>query len=306
MKKISALILQLALQSQLPRYKRIALGYEPTYYGASSLIAKKARLSTYIPARCYVWSHGCSLLGPQDIRYYIRFPELKGNVLVATENEKDFLVRERVSNVHAIGLPICYTESERAKREPGSLLAMLPHSTLHSSSMLSFKPYLDFIQNLTRRFRRVVCCVSRQCLRDKALVEQCFQRGLPLVWGAAIDDANSLQRTRELFERFEYVTTNSFGSHLAYAMAFGCKTSVAGPLFELKSVDYANEPFYQEHPDLIDPHYLDNRLSALKRVFGSLFVAPSEAALNVDWGRSLIGAQNVKPPADVAELLGLK
>jgi len=304
--KIRALINQFVLQFQLPRYRRIALGYEPTYYGASSVIAKKARLSTYIPARCYVWSHGCSLLGPRDIRYYIRFPELKGNVLVATANEKDFLASKDVSNVHAIGLPICYTESERAKRVPGSLLVMPPHSTIHSSGMLSFKPYLDFIESLTRRFRRVVCCVSRQCLRDKALVEQCFQRGLPLVWGAAIDDANSLQRTREMFERFEYVTTNSFGSHLAYAMAFGCKTSVAGPLFELKSVDYANEPFYREHPDLIDPDYLDNRLASLKRVFGSLFVDPSEAALNVDWGRSLIGAQNVKPPADVAELLGLK
>ena len=298
--------MQFVLQFKLPRYKHIVLGYEPTYYGASSLIAKKARLSKHMPAQCYVWSHGCSLLIAQDVRHYIRFPELNGNVLVATENEKHFLASNGVSKVHAVGLPICYTDPAHTKRMPGSLLAMLPHSTLHSLSRQSVKPYLDFVQSLTLRFRRVVCCVSRQCLRDKAIAKECFRRGIPLVWGAAIDDANSLQRSRAIFERFEYVTTNSFGSHLAYAMAFGCKTSVAGPLFEVKAVDHANEPFYREHPDLIAPDYLDRRLTSLKKVFGSLFVDPAEAALNVDWGKKLIGEQNVKPIADVAELLGLK
>ncbi len=41
-----------------------------------------------------------------------------------------------------------------------------------------------------------------------------------------------LRRLRRLFGRFEFVTTNGFGSHIAYAAAAGAKVSVFGPYAE--------------------------------------------------------------------------
>jgi hypothetical protein len=59
-------VLSLVEQATLPRYRKIALGYEPTYYGASANIARQFGLKSEIPQSSYVWSHGCRLLDPED------------------------------------------------------------------------------------------------------------------------------------------------------------------------------------------------------------------------------------------------
>lgn len=293
-------------QVRLPPYRRIPLGYEPTYYGAAANIARQLELSNATPRHCYVWSHGCRLLEAEDVRYYIRFPELSGNVLVARQAEARFLSNNGIHKVHAVGLPICYTKGGAVSREEGSLLVMPPHATFHSKSSNNVLEYVDYIIGIRHRFKRIVCCFSRQCLQAKSLRALFQQHGIPVVCGSAIDDANSLPRTRRLFEAFDYVTTNSFGSHLAYAMAFGAKVSVAGPMHQLSTEDVANEPFYVENPDLNDPDYRMSRQQIIEKTFAALRVDPWDAREHVEWGRHLIGAENVRSPREIGKLLGLQ
>ena len=301
-----ARLLSLFEQVQLPPYRKIPLGYEPTYYGAAANIARQLELSNATPRNCYVWSHGCRLLDSEDVRYYIRFPELSGNVLVARQAEARFLSNSGVLKVHAVGLPICYTERGTVSKKEGSLLVMPPHATCHSKSSKTLLEYVDYIASIRHRFERIVCCLSRQCLQEKSLKMLFQQRGIPVVCGSAIEDANSLPRTRRLFETFDYVTTNTFGSHLAYAMAFGAKVSIAGPLHQPSTEHVANEPFYMENPDLNDPDYRLSRQQAMEKTFTELRVDPWSACENIEWGRHLIGADNVRSPREIGKLLGLQ
>jgi hypothetical protein len=291
---------------RLPPYRRINLGYEPTYYGAAANIARQLELSNATPQHCYVWSHGCRLIEAEDVRYYIRFPELSGNVLVAREAEAKHLSSHGVDKVHAVGLPICYTARGTVSRRAGSLLVMPHHATFDSKSSETVLEYADYITSIRHQFNRIVCCLSRQCLREKSLRKLFQQRGMPVVCGSAIDDANSLARTRRLLEQFDYVTTNTFGSHLAYAMAFGAKVSIAGPVYRPSTEDLANEPFYIENPDLNDPDYRRSRHRTMEKTFAKLKVDPWNAREHVEWGRHLVGAENVKSPREIGKLLGLQ
>jgi len=295
-----------SLRIYLPRRKRIQLGYEPTYYGASYTIAQELKLRSYNPASCYVWTHGCRLIGPEDARYYIRFPKLKGNILVARQDEKRFLEDQGFRNIHAVGMPILYARRFPLQKRPDSILVMPPHATLHSGPQQEISSYLDFVCGLREKFSHVVCCLSRQCQRNLATSRLFVERGIPVITGAAIDDGNSLARTRSLLENFEYVTTNSYGSHLAYAMAFGAKVSVAGPIYHPKSEDLQKEPFYQENPDLIAPSALERQTETLETMFRALRVDPWKAECRSAWGEALIGADNVRPPREIGKLLGLK
>lgn len=296
----------LAQQIKLPRYRKIALGYEPTYYGAAANIARQLSLKSTTPHHCYVWSHGCRLLDGEDVRYYIRFPELSGHVLVARQTEAAFLSANGIGKVYAVGLPICYAQPSNASRNRGSLLVMPPHATSHSRSSSAFCEYFEYIKSIRHHFDRVVCCLSRQCLQVKSVRKLIEEADIPVVCGSAIDDANSLPRTRRLFETFDCVTTNSFGSHLAYAMAFGAKVSVAGPIHQPSAEDVANEPFYVENPDLNDPEYRLSRQQIIEKTFAALRVDPWGASEHVEWGRHLIGAENVRSPREIGKLLGLQ
>jgi hypothetical protein len=296
----------LAQQIKLPRYRKIALGYEPTYYGAAANIARQLGLKSTTPHHCHVWSHGCRLLDAEDVRYYIRYPELSGNVLVARRTEATFLSANGIGGVYAVGLPICYAKPSSVPRARGSLLVMPPHATYHSRSSNALCDYLEYIKNIRHRFSRVACCLSRQCLQVKAVRKLFEGAGIPVVCGSAIDDGNSLARTRHLLEAFDYVTTNTLGSHLAYAMAFGAKVSIAGPLHTPSSDDAANEPFYRENPDLNDSAYRKLRQRRLEEMFAELKVEPWHAQAHAEWGRSLIGLKNVMSPREIGKLLGLQ
>jgi hypothetical protein len=306
MVKMLTRVLSLVEQVTLPRYRQIALGYEPTYYGASANIARRLGLKNTIPQGCYAWSHGCRLLDGDDVRYYMRFPNLSGNVLVARRKEATFLSENGIRRVYAVGLPICYAKPSNVSRRRGSLLVMPPHATSHSRPSIVFCEYFEYIKSISHHFKRVVCCLSRQCLQVKSIRQLCEDAGIPVVCGSAIDDGNSLVRTRQLLETFDYVTTNTFGSHLAYAMAFSAKVSIAGPLHTPCPEDAANEPFYIENPDLNEPAYRRNRQQITEKTFAELKVDPWTAREHVEWGRHLIGADNVRSPREIGKLLGLQ
>jgi hypothetical protein len=306
LRQIVSAISSVVRQRSLPHYQRIRLGYEPTYYGACHLIAQQAGIQSFQPAKCYVWSHGCRLLDAEDVRYYIRHPNLHGNVLVARTNEKTYLEQAGIENVHAVGMPVCYTLPKNVRRKKNSLLVMPPHATHHSKTVYNIDTYIDYIQSLRHRFSEVVFCVSRQCLKDAKLKRLLFRLNIPVIYGGAIDDKNSLQRIADIFKTYDYVSTNCFGSHIAYAMAFGARVSIAGPLVELKREHLINEPFYKENPDLIESNFLASQNQRLTARFSQLLVDPWTAERYVDCGRQLIGQPNVRSAREMAELLGLK
>ena len=63
---------------------------------------------------------------------------------------------------------------------------------------------------------------------------------IPWITGAWLNDINALQRIRNLFSQFDYLITNSVGSHIPYAGYCGCKILMLGmvTIGQLRSFRY--------------------------------------------------------------------
>lgn len=290
---------------ELPRYARFKPDLEATYYGASRLVARRLGIPHVPPAACQGWMHGCHFVLPASTKFFLRYPDAGGNVLVARRDEKAFLESKGLRNVYAVGLPVTYTEPSRARRIPGSLLVMPPHVSSYGADRFSEGEYIDFIRSVSGDFESVVCCISSQCKKKGLWIKGFVKAGIPVLAGAGIDDANALARMRTIFDAFEYVTTNALGSHVAYAAAFGCRTSVAGPLAIRSRESLREEPFYKENPDLMEAYSPGEKLKQIRERHPWMFVEPHRAGKHAAEAGELLGMGNRIGLPELAGLLGL-
>ena len=92
------------------------------------------------------------------------------------------------------------------------------------------------------------------------------------------------------------MTTNGFGSHIAYAAAFGAKVSIFGPVAEFSINDYRRVPFYQDYPGLAErivPLYGEK---VLRKNYSEFFTLPIDAEERRSWGRKQIGLDCILAP----------
>jgi hypothetical protein len=225
--------------------------------------------------------------------------------LVAREDQEHYLKQEGYVSVHSVGLPIIYQRPQEVERLPGSLLVMPTHSLDYTTHDWNFEQYAREIHSIRNRFSSVVACVSPSCFRRGYWVEAFQERGIPLISGADYFDANSYQRLVRLFGRFDFMTTNGFGSHIAYAAFFGAKSSIYGTPPPLRWEDFKDDAFYQNNdPDLLAKTLQLLSPEALRRQFPQLFVLPWEAAACPEWAAFQLGMQCRKEPDELKRLLG--
>ena len=147
-----------------------------------------------------------------------RLQRTSGTFFVARDDQRDYLASHGYRHVRPIGLPIIYTEKPETERFPGSLLVMPTHSTATSREQWSGEEYANYINSIAEHFTRVTVCIHKNCL-DKGNWRGSFNGpGITIVSGAHKSDQNSLKRMAMLMSQHEYVTSNSFGSHIAYCL----------------------------------------------------------------------------------------
>jgi hypothetical protein len=108
-----------------------------------------------------------------------------------------------------------------------------------------------------------------------------------------------LNRMGILFSRFEYVTTNGFGSHLVYAAYFGANISLYGATPDFHASDFKKDPLYLNCPELL-PIVL-NFLSrnSIQKNYGNLFCHPFDSTTHEDWAKFQLGLNNKKTPFEI-------
>ncbi len=103
---------------------------------------------------------------------------------------------------------------------------------------------------------------------------------------------------------FEYVTSNGFGSQLAYAAYFGAKPSVYGPYASFQLEDFKQDHLYVYHPKLLAPALQAISEEQLRRNCPQFFCHPREAKADVEWGRFEVGESNKVSPRKLRSLFG--
>ena len=303
-KKIGKNIL-LEIETSLPEIKKIHPMNEIDYYGFSAYLANKLSLQKIpksIVGFIHAWMHG-DFIYAEEITHGVT----RSNYLVSTKREKDFLISKNIKNTEAVGLPFIYLDDkdfEVFTRYENSLLVMPPHSLPASSHKWEEECYINEILAINEQFDIVVFCVHQSCIQKGLWINTLKKYNIPWVTGADASDENSLFRMKVLFKSFEYMTTNTFGSHIAYAAYSGCKVSIFGNFCEFKDDDFRNLPSIIQMPFLLDN--LINVFSEkyIKKNFAWLFKKPKEADLEIEWANQMLGVENKVSYTRLAELLG--
>lgn len=224
--------------------------------------------------------------------------------LVARADQVHYLKTEGFTNVTSVGLPIVYTQKPNVSRKKGSLLVMPVHSLSDTEENWDDEAYAAYIESISHQFTEVVLCLHIACFKKGNWMNAFKKRNIEMVIGADPDDCNTFKRLAILFSRFEFVTSNEFGSHLAYAAYFGAKPSIAGPKPKFEKKDYEKTVFYKNAPkvlDIVEQWYLED---FFKKRYAFLYINPAEANECIDWAAFQLGDDQRKSPAELKKLLG--
>lgn len=221
---------------------------------------------------------------------------------VARKDQEEALKNFGYQNVAAIGHPLIYLDPPPVERLANSLLVMPVHSIATTEHHWNFDEYADTIQNIAGEFSQILVCVSPSCLEKGYWVDAFRSRGFPVVSGASFQDKNAYHRISILLKRFEFITTNGFGSHLAYAQYFGAKTSIFGPWPLYRKDDYSNTPFYQRCPELLDFNLSKLKGQRVRDEWPWLFTHPSEGISEPEWASFQLGLEMKRQPQELKQL----
>jgi len=289
---------------RLPPIELIWRRTEPDFYGASHLIAKQVGKNV-VPVSFATWRHGWV-----DAKY-IKYVKILLNSdrfdlthLVATEDHAASLKEFGYPTVQAVGMPFIYADEVTVKRKAGSLLVMPGHSLYYTGHNWNQKRYVQQISNLKPHFNTIVACLHSSCFSKEHWISEFQEHGIPCIRGADSYDKNSLLRMKTAFKSFEYMTTNTVGSHIIYAAHAGCKVSIYGDYGIYRKEDFQNDPLYKSDPDLLDFAIEFSSERSIKTKYPMLFAVPMESSARVEWGQKMTGFKYKRSPHEIASLLG--
>jgi len=310
------------VESLLPPVRESPTRSEVEYYGAADIIAESVGLPV-TPATlpsAVSWHHGPvrpPLWGLGDPDPPIPASEMdypfhmapKGAVRLLVHRKEEAFLESlgSVANL-AVGAPFCYVQSAGLPRIGGTLLAMPSHSFVGGGSnhrLVLVDRYATYLEGLRKAFPFVCVCLYADDYADSNVRELYRCRGLPVVRGAGIKDRSSLRRMRRLFETFDCMTSNDFGSHVIYAAAVGCRPFVSEhSLVGEKRAIWEKHPFYANRPNVLrnvlkwnDPEFLRDR-------WPWLYNGKPPAVANTAWANEMLGMGNTRSPLEIARLLG--
>ena len=267
------------------------------HYGAIETAARYAGVAIRPESFDASWDHGCArpwtpLSGSVmccGAPEWTRLPVIAWRDDVARRFSRD-----GARDVRLAGAPILYADDGPVQRIPGSLLVMpmhtLPGERLEDRSFLQH--YADDVARHAGSYSTVVASIHSSCVSNGMWIQEFKSHSIPVILGASWADVNALVRMRRLFSSFESMTTNGWGSHVAYALAFGCRVSIHGPAPEINREQLLRDETWRR-----SPKDLDEVLQAAAERRDLAYLAdhcrpPDAAVADVEKGRFLIGADH--------------
>jgi hypothetical protein len=299
---------------KLPPVEKIRLkagwpyGYSDQY-GAFHIAANYCNLRRP-PNLPGFWQHGVK--GPWEqisagniVNHYPNYGQLHS--FLAREDEKVYLEEKGVPLCEAIGLPFVYAENpEKNERIPVSLLVMPQHSVAGVKAVrkkAQLKAYSELVATYKREFSNVTVCLHFGDLVNNYWRDLFEELNIKWVLGGHPLDRNSLPRVKALLSRFEYVTSNSWGSHIAYGLSLGAKVSIWGEPNET-DLDVLERDRGQGGRATLEAKRsveFQNRKDLFLR---GLYRPPWRGVINTDLGNFLVGQASKKDPEQLKELFG--
>jgi len=300
----------------LPEVQRVERNYgqgERTgwayHYGAIETACSYAGVRMSCDAFDAIWAHGCfpPWLGYSASTLCYASPVWKKIPILAWRKDlADRMTAEGARNVVLTGAPILYSDNQARRRIPRSLLVMPTHTLQGQeiSDRAVLQQYADEIAAIAHHFSTVAVCVNAGCRMNGLWHREFGVHSIPIIDGADPSDRNALARMKSFFSGFESVTTNGWGSHVAYALAFGCRVSIFGQTHSMPRQQYLKDRTWQLAPGDLDILMAAQREGLDRKHLADFYRDPTDGRIDVERGRFLLGADHLLSPKEMKKLLG--
>lgn len=289
----------------LPRVERLASRqHEASFYGAMCLLAETAGIRHFNPDPPFLWLHGVKLPPlPTD-------PELLLGFFFHRPYERIFVRDTRYTEIlsdqglmcDAMGMPFVYAMGQGVRRRPGSLLIVPAHSLKNTEHDWPFAEFAQQMAAIKPQFSEVVACIHPACWEKGYWISELESVGIRCVRGADSYDKNALKRMAVLFESFETVLTNVWGSHIPYAAACGARVCLHKNYAGFRREDFENAPAYRDRPKVLANIGKKGRADYVEAL-PWLDRAPEAAVTQVEWGLDLVGAAHKRTPKEIRQIM---
>ena len=278
---------------------------EVDFYGASHRIARALGLEKPLYSAA-TWIHGWLWRDLSEPGVLVDAERIGVSNLVATKEQEEFLHGHGYKRAVAAGTPFIYANAAPLQRIPGSIIVFPQHVTQCAKYSISGRslPYVDFVVKLKERFPLVVASIGYEDAVKGNWIEAFEAAGIPWITGAWTYDRNALERMHAVFGQFEFVTTNTPGSHLAYASYCGCKVSYWGKDCGYQKQELDTHPHHLRYGNVTNVLKTMDFTEYCRNRYPFFFTEPEDATTHVDWARQALGEENRKKPEEIAELLG--
>jgi hypothetical protein len=289
----------------LPPQKKIRLTSGIDRYGFSSILAAKIGLP-FVPRSFANWVHGWIWYGAVTPELLL----LKGHphdvsAIVRNEDEQRVLTEAGFKNVHIGGLPYAYVPKQHRPRYDDRLLAIPTHSAESEKLTTDQKHYLDYLESLVPDYEGIYLSIYYLDLNGP-MHKAAENRRLKTILGARPDDANSLLRTRAMFDSFKFVTSNTMGSHVLYSLFSDCFFSFCGPIYSYdESIFLSNGNPLGHSPTFVSKQLEMYSESYLRNNFGRYFKQhPRLGCPDKKYAEKEIGSSNILCSSSLREAVG--
>ena len=277
---------------------------EADYYGASLLIADKIGLS-HVPFSSAGWRHGWMHVPLKYVQQLTIWGKKDSHFLTAQEDHALFLKQHGI-DATAVGMPFIYADAlDSHIRIPNTLLVMPQHTLPYVPNVGDEEKYVQDIEKIRDDFDAVVFCIHHSCYEHGIWPSLLKKYKFPMIIGASATQTNAITRLQKIFSIFEFVTTNTIGSHLPYAAYCGVKVSIYGKYSDFSKYDFSNDPFAKANPELIDFDIKHSTEIYVRNLLPFIFCKhPKDAKESISWAAAELGVKNKKTAPELAELLG--
>jgi hypothetical protein len=258
------------------------------YYGANFVASNYCNLDEQ--TNDFFWHHGLvspwESLSCEHIVFNMKDKNLR--YFVSSREQSELLIKNGFSRAKSIGLPIVYVEIEKTERIKNSLLIMPSHTLVgqlinNKSSMLRF---IDLVNEYKKYFDKIGVCLHKNDFENNYWVEEFNSLGLEILLGAQNNDKNTYYRQAYYYSTYESILTNDFGSHVAYALFFGCKVSISNLSIEVNLLD---DGTWARNPSSINHIYSNEFISMRDKYLSKFYVEPTMAVEDIELGKELVG-----------------
>ena len=277
---------------------------EVDYYGASHLIAEQLELKN-LPFSNVGWRHGWMYVPLKYLPQLTVWGKSDINYLTAKEEHAAFLMQHGIKAT-AVGMPFIYANAiDDSLRRRNSLLVMPQHTLSSVPNVGNEEQYIQKIEKIRNDFDVVVFCIHHSCYEHGVWPALLKKYNYPAIVGASASQINAIKRLQKMFSIFEFVTTNTVGSHLPYAAYCGSKVSIYGQFSDFSNYNFSNDPYAKANPEVINFNIKYTSEPYVRAIVPFMFCEhPNEAPQSVAWAKDELGVVNKKSPEVIAELLG--